>query len=371
MKNIQVKSILSRLVACYSNNRTGVNIVLREVDRFLKRNRKLEVKQVAIVPGGTVWRIRGKSAIKPIIFSGHVDTISPTTKWRNNPYHLESKGSHLIGLGVSDMKGSIAAWLAALLLCKEKLPQDVYLILSGDEETTGEITPKLIKKLKIHNGRIIVGEPTQNRIRIGQKGCIDLKITVTGKTRHGSRTSLAYNEQWSAIHRMRKVLYELWVYERSISKKRDPLFGSPTICLGTLVGGTTTTTTADSCTLTLSRRIVPSEGTLDKVEKELERAIRHGDTRAKITSLFNGEPWSISRTDIWLRDAQGLLKSIGESGSIYVDYPWTEAIHFSQMGKVIICGPGTPEQAHCANESIDIKDLERAVRFISALLHNN
>ena len=134
-------------------------------------------------------------------FAGHVDVVPPGNGWTGDPFVPEIKGDLLHGRGAVDMKGSIAAFVAAL----HDIPKDagtISLIITGDEEGPAiHGTRALITHMQ-KRGSIpdycLVGEPTSvNRlgdiIKIGRRGSVNMWISVAGTQGHVAYPHLADN----------------------------------------------------------------------------------------------------------------------------------------------------------------------------------
>ena len=146
-------------------------------------------------------------------FAGHVDVVPPGNGWGSDPFVPEIKGDLLHGRGAVDMKGSIAAFVAAL----HDIPKDagtISLIITGDEEGPAiHGTRALITHMQ-KRGSIpdycLVGEPTSvNRLgdmmKIGRRGSVNMWISVAGTQGHVAYPHLADNP----IPRLIAILAEI------------------------------------------------------------------------------------------------------------------------------------------------------------------
>lgn len=146
-------------------------------------------------------------------FAGHVDVVPPGEGWTGAPFAPEVRGELLYGRGAVDMKGSIAAMVAAVA----EIPQDagtISFIITGDEEGPAiHGTVALIehmRKVGAVPDLILVGEPTSvNRLgdmmKIGRRGSVNIWLEVEGKEGHVAYPHLADNP----ITRMVAILAEL------------------------------------------------------------------------------------------------------------------------------------------------------------------
>lgn len=134
-------------------------------------------------------------------FAGHLDVVPPGEGWTSGAFAPEVRGDLLHGRGAVDMKGAVAAFIAAAARMPEH-KGTISLILTGDEEgpaTHGTVA--LIEHMSVrglHPDLILVGEPTsQHRLgdmmKIGRRGSVNIWITVPGKQGHVAYPHLADN----------------------------------------------------------------------------------------------------------------------------------------------------------------------------------
>lgn len=164
-------------------------------------------------PVENLFAIRQATKGGHFAFAGHVDVVPPGHGWSSDPFTPEIKGDLLHGRGAVDMKGSIAAFVAAL----HDIPKDagtISLIITGDEEGPAiHGTRALITHMQ-KRGSIpdycLVGEPTSvNRLgdmmKIGRRGSVNMWISVAGTQGHVAYPHLADNP----IPRLIAILAEI------------------------------------------------------------------------------------------------------------------------------------------------------------------
>jgi succinyl-diaminopimelate desuccinylase len=137
-------------------------------------------------------------------FAGHTDVVpvGDLKSWSVNPFSGMVKNNRLIGRGASDMKGSIACFIAALSQFKKIKPKfkgSISLLITGDEEAIAiNGTKKVVEKLKKRKEKInfcLVGEPT-NLTKLGQMMKIGRRGSITGYlTVYGTQGHVAYPHQ--------------------------------------------------------------------------------------------------------------------------------------------------------------------------------
>lgn len=137
-------------------------------------------------------------------FSGHTDVVPAGAGWSVDPFHGAIVGGRLLGRGVADMKGSIAAWIVALeeyLSANPSTDLPMAILIAGDEEIISKGTSALLESLSSRGHRIrscLVGEPSASAklgdcIRVGRRGSLSGKVRVIGVQGHVAYPHLARN----------------------------------------------------------------------------------------------------------------------------------------------------------------------------------
>jgi succinyl-diaminopimelate desuccinylase len=134
-------------------------------------------------------------------FAGHLDVVPPGEGWSGNPFGAEVRGELLYGRGAVDMKGAIAAFVAALDRFEQR-HGTISLIITGDEEGPAVFgTRALIERMGergLKPDMCLVGEPTSvhrlgDTIKIGRRGSLNIWIEVPGTQGHVAYPHLADN----------------------------------------------------------------------------------------------------------------------------------------------------------------------------------
>ncbi|MCF8463064.1 MAG: succinyl-diaminopimelate desuccinylase [Rickettsiaceae bacterium] len=155
-----------------------------------------------------------------ICFAGHIDVVppGPLSEWSASPYKdVDSKAGYVYGRGAVDMKGPLAAMLAAAInfARSDNLDASISFLLTSDEEGKATYgTPMMLEWLKEnHNITIdfaLVGEPScknfiGDQLALGRRGSINFNLTINGKQGHVAYQDEALNPLTIAS----KVQYEL------------------------------------------------------------------------------------------------------------------------------------------------------------------
>ena len=152
-------------------------------------------------------------------YAGHTDVVPPgnISDWSINPFKPLVKNNKLIGRGASDMKASIACFVAAVSKFKnknKKFKGSISLLITGDEEGIAvNGTKRLVKYLKRKREKInfcLVGEPTNpsklgEMIKIGRRGSITGRLTVIGVQGHVAYPHKANNPANTIVKILKKI----------------------------------------------------------------------------------------------------------------------------------------------------------------------
>ncbi|WP_420607522.1 succinyl-diaminopimelate desuccinylase [Novosphingopyxis sp.] len=142
-------------------------------------------------PVENLYATRGSGA-RHFAFAGHLDVVPPGKGWTGNAFAPEERGGLLYGRGAVDMKGAIAAFVAAL----DGVPEDagqISLIVTGDEEGAAIHGTRALMDYMAENAIVpdlcLVGEPTSverlgDMVKIGRRGSVNMWITVRGTQGH-------------------------------------------------------------------------------------------------------------------------------------------------------------------------------------------
>ena len=317
------------------------------------------------------------NGIKPIILSGHTDTVPVSKEWSTDPFKATIKGDKLYGRGACDMKGFIACTLAfAPIFCKEELNRDIHFSFTFDEETACLGAPILIeelKKRKIQDGICIVGEPTKMKIIDAHKGCYEYTTHFEGLAGHSSMP----HKGVSAVEFASKYANRL-IELREELKKRTPknsIFNPPysTLQVGGIFGGIAHNVIADKCRVEWETRpVVKEDGVflnqqIDKYANEvLLPEMKKIFPQSNIRKEIIGEVIGFDRVE--KSDACELVSSLTGDNSREVVSFGTEAGLFQEIGiSTVVCGPGSIEQAHKVDEFIELNEIKKCLNFLNGI----
>jgi succinyl-diaminopimelate desuccinylase len=202
-------------------------------------------------------------------FAGHLDVVPPGEGWTNDAFAPTRHGDLLYGRGAVDMKGSIAAFVAAVARAGE-LPGTISLLITGDEEGDAIYGTRALMLHMAERGvkpdLCLVGEPTSvNRlgdmIKIGRRGSVNMWISVAGMQGHVAYPHLAKNP----IPPLIRILTEIEALE--LDQGNDWFQPSNIEITDIMVGNPATNVIPAKATARLSIRFNDQHRGIDLVER--------------------------------------------------------------------------------------------------------
>jgi acetylornithine deacetylase len=290
-----------------------------------------------------------------------------------DPFGAVVKDGRLYGRGACDVKGGLAAMLAALVklhATKALSAGKVHLAMTVDEEHNFSGIHALAKS-GIRADFAIVAEPTQLDIVTAHKGVTRWTIETMGKACHCSTPALGDN----AIYHMARVVYEVETFAETLSDRpKHPTLGRPTLSLGRIDGGTSTNTVPDSCRIELDRRLVPGE-TATSAVAELTDFLQNDPNTADLpmrvsAPLFICPPLAPNQPEEWLHKLGHAMERVTGRVHERVAVPFgTNASTLAEAGiPSVVFGPGSIAQAHTKDEWIELKSVEHAAEILFRFL---
>ena len=317
-----------------------------------------------------------------LVLSGHTDVVPVDGQdWTSEPFTATIRGDKLYGRGACDMKGFIACALTILpqavqLSSSGQLRRPLHLALSFDEEVGCLGAPLILADLKargITPDYCIVGEPTNMAMVVAHKGIAVYRCRVHGKSAHSSLIGQGVN----AISYASKLVgyVDTLAEELSARDDNDALFTVPysTLSVGTIHGGTATNIVPNLCEFTFDYRNLPhmtQDDILAPIQAKVAELNAQMQARAPETGIELMQEESVpAMTDNNSAELQSLIAALtGDDERHKVAYA-TEGGQFTNAGiPTIICGPGSIEQAHKADEYVELIEIKRCDGFLQKLL---
>ena len=303
-----------------------------------------------------------------LLFSGHADVVPPGYPEAFDPW-IDGAGS-LHGRGATDMKGGMAAFIAAFLnnldtitSRQEKL---IGLLFTVDEEITltGAKVFTASEYAQLFTNAILP-EPTGMQPVRGHKGVMFVRYDVHGKAAHAAVPENGINAVTIAMDLYHAIEARLSV---AFADRVHPILGTPTFNIGAMHGGERANIVPDACYFLLDRRITGGERVEDAIQ-ELD-AIAGGmqlPEEASITShvIHAEEPYWLEDADPFLQRVCGML---GAEPGIMNGYTEAGIYHNIAGISTVVLGPGGIESAHVVDEMVSIQALKDATAVYGRLM---
>ncbi|HKT76357.1 MAG TPA: succinyl-diaminopimelate desuccinylase [Sphingobium sp.] len=358
--NADVVDIARKLIACPSVTpaRGDVFAVLEamllplgfSVDRFV----------VGEAPDGPVenllaWRTTGRGP--HFAFAGHLDVVPPGNGWTGDPFVPDIRGDLLYGRGAVDMKGSIAAFVAALGGLSEDLPGTISLIITGDEEGPAVYgTLALMDRMAAHGLRpdlCLVGEPTSAHrlgdvIKIGRRGSVNMWIRVDGVQGHVAYPHLADNP----VPRLVRILAAI---DREVLDEGTDWFQPSNIEITDLeVGNPATNVIPAAAQARISIRFNDQHSGAGLIERISALAAMEGGT---VTAKISGEPFLTEPGTLSALVAEAIREVTGVDAELSTTGGTSDARFLSRLCPVVEFGLNNATM-HKLDEAVALQDLK-------------
>jgi acetylornithine deacetylase len=301
---------------------------------------------------------------------GHLDTVS-AEGMDIPPLTPRVEDGRLYGRGSCDMKGGLAAMLAAveaIAASGRRLAGDVIVAGVSDEEYASVGIEHLVRGHRADAG--IITEPTGLNLVIAHKGFAWVRVDVYGRAAHGSD----FNNGVDAITNAAKVIAAYDNYQREVLTRVTPeLVTRPSVHASLIQGGRELSTYPDHCRVEFERRTVPGEteeGVRREVNLMLERlAAEDPGFRAEADVFFYRQAYEVSRSETVVT---GLVRAVqcvtGETPEYGASSGWMDSAVMGAAGiPTVIFGP-SGAGAHAAVEWVDLASVVDAADVLAAFI---
>jgi acetylornithine deacetylase len=312
-----------------------------------------------------------------VVLSGHTDTVPwDGQHWSMDPLSAEVRDGRLYGRGSADMKawiGLVVAQSSAFL--QADLPHALHYAFSYDEEVGGFGARALIADLQeagLAPALCIVGEPTDMVPAIGHKGVHRWRCCVRGKAAHSSLTPQAVNAVEAAARvaaHIADIGDELRAHEPRQAGYDVP-YSTSAVCV--VQGGIADNVVPEDCRFHYEFRDLPGAdvGALQQRVETYARALEPAMKAVEPTAGFRFEPIATMPAFQARSDEPAVRLALDLSGAQATSLVafGTEAGLFQRAGmSTVVCGPGSINQAHQADEYVSLAQLARCEAFLGGL----
>ncbi len=331
--------------------------------------------------GSVVGKISGGGK-KSLLFDGHMDTVGVPSldQWSVDPFSGEIRDGRLYGRGSADMKSALAAMIhgaAGLIKEKERLHGDIYVCAVVFEETLeGVALGKILDTLS--PDWVIIGEPSDMKLALGQKGRAEIVIETKGRNAHSATPHKGINAI-DAMHRLVSRLREIPLYS-------SPKLGKGILEITDIVSSPYpgSSVVPDYCRATYDRRLIegeseasvlaPFQSAIEELRSresdfEASVSVEHARETAytgaviEATRFFPG--WIIDEESPLARAAAEGFRRLGADPETCC-YPFcTDGSESAGKRNIptIGLGPASPEMAHVVDENVGIDDIIKAANL--------
>jgi len=373
--------ILKRLIA-FNTVSSEPNMALIEYVRDLLASKGIESLIVKDETGkkANLFASTGPRDQPGVLLSGHTDVVPAAGQaWTLPPFEATLRDGRIYGRGTCDMKGFIALAIDAMLDAADmSLIRPLQLALSHDEEIGCVGVRRLLDVLHLAPTRpflCVVGEPTLMQFAVGHKGKSSYRTFCRGQEAHSSLAPRAVN----AIHLASDFIAELRKSQVQIEQQgsRDEGYDIPysTLHIGRIDGGKALNIVPNLCTMEFEYRNLPGDDPdqlLAQLRERAEVLVREARQLSGVAAIeieiMNEYPALETHPTV---EAVRMLHAFAEPGTqhIKVSYGTEGGLFAGRLNvPVVVCGPGSIEQAHKPDEFIEESQMNAGERFLQSLL---
>lgn len=313
-----------------------------------------------VAPGrcNAVARVRGGDG-PTLTLCAHLDTVS-IEGTGGNALDPRIENGRMYGRGAYDMKGGVAAIMAALARLAERPPRGTVLgALVCDEEFASIGASDFVRRYR--SDACIVTEPSERQLIVAHKGFVWAEIETTGTPAHGSR----WQDGVSAVSRMGRIITGLTEFDRTTLRQRThPLLGPASLHCAMVSGGDGWSTYAPRCVLRVERRTLPDESPATVLD-ELRRVIAAVGEEADVREVLSRSPLECSPDTPIARALQdAIAEDTGAAPEVAGVAYWMDAAIFADAGADTVDYGPEGAGAHAAVEWVDLASVERCARVL-------
>ncbi|RQV98829.1 YgeY family selenium metabolism-linked hydrolase [bacterium] len=355
----------------------------REIVEFILGKMQEYGFDEAVIDGlGNVVGKIGTGKVK-ILYDAHIDTVKVTDadNWQYPPFDGKIVDGKIYGRGAVDEKPAMAGFLMAARIIKQQfknseLPFTLYVVGSVlEEDVDGYPLFHLIENEGIKPDYVLLGEPTDLQVYRGQRGRMEVKIGVTGKSAHG-----AHNEQGdNAIYKMMPVIKEIEEMNHHLPAV-EPL-GKGSITVSQIISrAPSLCSVPDYCEIHLDRRLTVDDNR-NSVINELRGILDQHKLEENVwVPCYEGVSWKGTKYKqesyfpTWILEEDHPLTQAGlKAAEMILEKPASSGFWSFSTNGVATAGhfdiptigfaPGKEELSHSSKEELVLDDLLKATKF--------
>jgi acetylornithine deacetylase len=286
----------------------------------------------------------GADPARGLLLLTHVDTVPVGPGWTRDPHDGAVEGGRVHGRGANDAKASLVAMmLAAASAARRRLSGRLVCAFVCDEETGGEGIERVKGALPPYSAAV-VGEPTALDVCPGQRGLLRATVVARGRSCHASRP-------WEGENAIDAAARDVLAIHALAFPREDPFLGRATIAATVIRGGTRPNVIPGECEIEVDGRPTPGYDN-ETMIRMLREAVR-GEVVVRSRRFEPVSTPSDAEIVAVAREASPGARVRGFGGV-------SDLFHVRHVPGVVL-GPGTSEQSHAPDESVEVSQVERAV----------
>jgi acetylornithine deacetylase len=310
----------------------------------------------------------GGGGARSLMLCAHLDTVG--VEGMAAPFAPRVEGRRLHGRGAYDMKGALAACMAAGAAASGAgFAGDVLVAAVSDEEYASVGCRSVAERFAADVDAAIVTEPTALQACVAHRGFAWAEIETRGRAAHGSRPDLGAD----AIVHMGAVLAELAALDRRLAERAPhPLLGRGSVHASLIEGGQELSSYPERCTLAIERRSLPGEDDA-ALAAELDDVLARA--RVREPALDATGRITLTRPPFAIEPEAEIVRAVRRAGAavtgreidVLGHWAWMDAAILAAAGvPTVVFGPGGAG-AHAVEEWVDLDDVERCARTLVAV----
>lgn len=302
-----------------------------------------------------------------LMLNGHLDTVG-VEGMSVPPFAAEIVDSRLVGRGACDMKGGLAAVLAATARLHSVGPRPNLLVALTADEEHASLGMQAVVEEGPRAELAVVCEPTGLTVMPAHKGFVWVRASFRGRAAHGSRPDLGVDAIRHAAHYV--ALLDR-CGEAMASSDGHPLLGQASLHAGTIAGGTAPSVYPDYCEVQVECRTLPhmaGEAVVAELERLLDQlAEREAELDARLEVTLERPGTEVPVDSRLVRGMLAACTAHGVPAHVSGMTAWVDAAFLNEAGTPTVCfGPGAMDQAHTADEWIDTGQISLCADVLEA-----
>lgn len=287
---------------------------------------------------------------KPVILlNSHIDTVSPVDDWSFDPFTPTEKDGKIIGLGSNDAGAPLVSLMATFLYFynQKELPFNLIYAATAEEEISGKNGMALLVNELERVDFAIVGEPTEMKLAVAEKGLLVIDCTVHGKAGHAARNE-GINSIYLAVDEINKI--RNYKFDRV-----SDVLGEVKMTVTQIEAGFQHNVVPDTCRFVVDVRTnecYSNDEVIDIIKNQLNCDVEPRSRRLNSSGIDSGHPF-VEKVNSMGIECYG---SPTLSDQSLMNYPSVKI------------GPGDSARSHTANEYIYPEEIKNGIELYVDLL---